>query len=209
ACAMDHRAVADVALLLHHAVEVGRRMHDAVVLQVRVRLHHDATEIAAQHGTRPDVAAGADDDVADQHGARVHPGRRVDHRDDALEGVNGRLHGGGRGRVVSPLTPAGAPPTGTSARRNRNGSTDVPAARLVAMPLQSDLRTIFLVAACTAALGSATFVALRPMHPHAAGVLSRHAWAMGTMSVALLLFAIRDAFLTSFAHLAPNLLACI
>lgn len=77
------------------------------------------------------------------------------------------------------------------------------------MPLQFDLRTIFLVAACTAALGSATFVALRPMHPHAAGVLSRHAWAMGTMSVALLLFAIRDAFLTSFAHLAPNLLACI
>src|SRR5690606_33349309 len=86
---------------------------------------------------------------------------------------------------------------------------DVPAAILVAMPLQFDLRTIFLVAACTAALGSATFVALRPMHPHAAGVLSRHAWAMGTMSVALLLFAIRDAFLTSFAHLAPNLLACI
>lgn len=76
------------------------------------------------------------------------------------------------------------------------------------MSLQFDLRTIFLVAACTTALGSATFLALRPMHPHAAGVLHRHAAAMGLMSVALLLFAIRDAFLTSFVHLAPNLLAC-
>ncbi len=76
------------------------------------------------------------------------------------------------------------------------------------MALQFDPRTIFLVASFTAALGCATFVALRPMHPGAADVLRRHALAMGTLSVALLLYALRDAFPGPWEHLAPNLLAC-
>ncbi|MDT3679144.1 MAG: GGDEF domain-containing protein [Burkholderiaceae bacterium] len=71
-----------------------------------------------------------------------------------------------------------------------------------------DPRTIFLVAACTAALGCATFVALLPMHPRARDALRRFAAAMGVMSVALLLYAVRDALALPLAHVAPNLLAC-
>lgn len=72
-----------------------------------------------------------------------------------------------------------------------------------------DPRTIFLVAACTTALGCATFLALRPMHPGAGGVLHRHAAAMAIMSLALLLYALRDAVSFPFSHGGPNLLACI
>ncbi|HEY0876821.1 MAG TPA: GGDEF domain-containing protein, partial [Zeimonas sp.] len=80
---------------------------------------------------------------------------------------------------------------------------------LVPMPLPFDLRSIFLVAACTAALGCATFVALRPIHPRWSAVLRRHAIAMATMSAGLLLYALRDHLATPFPHFGPNLLACI
>jgi len=72
-----------------------------------------------------------------------------------------------------------------------------------------DPRTIFLVAACTAALGCATFVALLPMHARAADALRRYATAMGVMSVSLLLYALRDTIAVPFEHVAPNLLACV
>lgn len=75
------------------------------------------------------------------------------------------------------------------------------------MAAQFDTRTIFLVASCTAALGCATFVALRPMHPRSADVLRRHALAMAVLGVALLVFALRSAFPTPLAIVAPNLLA--
>jgi len=74
---------------------------------------------------------------------------------------------------------------------------------------QFDLRTIYLVASCTAALGCATFVALRPMHPRASDALRRHALSMAVLSAALLMYALRDAFATQLVHLAPNLLACV
>ena len=63
-------------------------MHDAVVLEVDPGLEHEPPEIAAQAGTRPDIDAGADDDVADQDGVGMDEGARVDHRDDALERIN-------------------------------------------------------------------------------------------------------------------------
>mgnify|MGYP002424175510 FL=1 len=77
------------------------------------------------------------------------------------------------------------------------------------MAAQFDLRTIYLVASCMAALGCATFVALRPMHPGAADVLRRHAVAMAVLSTALLMYALRDAFATPLVHVGPNLLASI
>jgi len=71
-------------------------MHDAGVLQVGAALEDQAAEVAAQAGARPDIAAGADDDVADQHGGRVDEGRRVDHGDDAVnckdaQGIHSQL----------------------------------------------------------------------------------------------------------------------
>lgn len=77
------------------------------------------------------------------------------------------------------------------------------------MNLDFDPRTIFLVAACAAALGSATFVALQPIHARAAPALRRHALAMATLSAALLLYALRDAPRIPFVHIAPNLLATV
>ncbi len=77
------------------------------------------------------------------------------------------------------------------------------------MGLQYDPRTIFLVAACTTALGCLTFVALQPVHRRAAAPLRRHALAMGVLSVALLLFALRGTFLDPLTHVGANLLACI
>jgi len=71
-----------------------------------------------------------------------------------------------------------------------------------------DPRTIFLVAACTAALGCVTFVALLPMHPRAGGALRRYATAMGVLGIALLLYALRDTIALPLDHVAPNLLAC-
>src|SRR5690606_2350872 len=218
---VDDGAVPDVALLFHHAIEVGCRVHHAVVLHVRVGLHHDAAEIAAQHRTRPDVAPRADDDVADQHRARVHPGLRVDHRDDALESVYGRSHDAGPGKAFDantavardaaahrrdargPFLRSAGPPVGSPAPNRAL------VRRYSRMGLDFDPRTIFLVAACTAALGSVTFLALQPIHPRSAAVLRRHAMAMAVMSAALLLFALRDALLPSFTHVAPNILATL
>jgi hypothetical protein len=45
-----------------------------------------AAEVAAQAGAGADIAAGADDDVADQHGRGMDVGGRVDDRDDAVKG---------------------------------------------------------------------------------------------------------------------------
>src|SRR5690606_14417627 len=75
---MDHRAMADVAARGHHAVEVRQSMDHAVVLQVGLVLHHDPAEVAAQDRSGADIAARPDDDVADQHGARMYPRRRID-----------------------------------------------------------------------------------------------------------------------------------
>src|SRR5690606_25812368 len=85
AAGVDHRAVPDVAVFLHHAVDVAARVHHAVVLQVGATLEHDAAEVAAHHGAGTDVAAGLHDDVAHQHRARVDIGGRIDDRRHALE----------------------------------------------------------------------------------------------------------------------------
>ena len=66
----------------------GKRARWDARLDVRAFLDHDAAEIAAQAGGGPDVRARADDDVADQHGARMHEGARIDDRDDAVYGVD-------------------------------------------------------------------------------------------------------------------------
>ena len=57
----------------------GKAVQDAGVLDVGAGADLEAAEVAAQAGAGPDVAAGADDDVADQHrasGARRRSGRR-------------------------------------------------------------------------------------------------------------------------------------
>lgn len=105
---------------------------------------------------------------------------------------------------------AGAPPTPGTARRKRDTRPRGRTAILdTSMAANFDPRTIFLVGACTAALGCAVFVALLSMHARAVGALRRHAAAMGVMSVALLLYALRGDLASPLMHIAPNLLACI
>ena len=66
---------------------LGRHDEAEQVLRRAYELRADA-EIAAQRRARADVAAGADEHVADQHGAGVNIGRRIDDRNDAVDGIN-------------------------------------------------------------------------------------------------------------------------
>ncbi|MCY1311617.1 hypothetical protein D9M70_619350 [compost metagenome] len=85
--------MADVAVDLDHRVLVRKAVDAAVVLHVGAFLQHDAAEIATQAGAGADIAAGADDHVAYQHGAGVHVGRRVDDGNHAVDGVAGHSIG--------------------------------------------------------------------------------------------------------------------
>jgi hypothetical protein len=86
---VEHGAVADVAVLLDHCVLVREAVDRAVVLHVGAALEHDAAEVAAQARAGPDIAAGADDHVADQHGRGMDVGGGIDHRHDAFECIAG------------------------------------------------------------------------------------------------------------------------
>ena len=80
--------MADVPVLADQRVGAGKAVHDAGVLHVGAALEDQPPEVAAQTGARADIAAGADDDVADQHGGRVNEGRGVDHGDDAVNRID-------------------------------------------------------------------------------------------------------------------------
>ncbi len=80
--------MADVAVLLDDGVGVGEAVHDAGVLEVRTGAQLQAAEIAAQGGGGADIAAGADDHVADQDRGGVDEGGGVDDGDDAVDGVD-------------------------------------------------------------------------------------------------------------------------
>ncbi|MNI84573.1 hypothetical protein D3C73_1414890 [compost metagenome] len=86
---MQHRAVADVAVALHHRVAVGETVHHTGVLQVGALLQHDPPEVPAQAGQRTDITMRANDHVADQYGRRVHISARVNHRSQAIKAVAG------------------------------------------------------------------------------------------------------------------------
>ncbi|MNS99754.1 hypothetical protein D3C72_1341660 [compost metagenome] len=87
--AVQDRAVADVAVDLHHRVVVGKAVDAAVVLHVGAFLQDDAAEVSAQAGAGADITVGADDHVADQHGCGMHVGARVDDRNHAVDGIAG------------------------------------------------------------------------------------------------------------------------
>ena len=94
AAAVQHGAVADVAVFLDDGIGAGEAVHDAGVLQVGAAFEDEPAEVAAQAGAGADIAARPDDDVADQHGAGVHEGGGIDDGDDAVDGVNAeRGHG--------------------------------------------------------------------------------------------------------------------
>ncbi|MNN39024.1 hypothetical protein D3C81_1530470 [compost metagenome] len=89
--AVQHRAVADVTISGDAGDAGGEAVDHAGVLQVGAFLEDDASEVAAQAGQRADVAAGADDHVADQHRGGMHVGVGVNHRGDP--GVTVAGHG--------------------------------------------------------------------------------------------------------------------
>jgi len=81
--------MADMAVDLDHGVDAGKAVQHASVLHIAALLEHDAAEVAAQRGERGDVAAGADEHVADQHGVGMHVGGGMDDRADAVDFVAG------------------------------------------------------------------------------------------------------------------------
>jgi hypothetical protein len=86
--AMQDGAMADMAVFFDHRIGAGKAMHDAAILDVGAALQDQSAEIAAQRSARPDITAGADDDVADQHGRGVDEGLRMNHRNDAVDGID-------------------------------------------------------------------------------------------------------------------------
>src|SRR5439155_4854067 len=68
--AMQDRTVSDGRLGAGDRVLAGKAVQHAAVLDIRALLDHNAAEIAAQAGARPDISARRDDHVADQHRAR-------------------------------------------------------------------------------------------------------------------------------------------
>jgi hypothetical protein len=87
--ATEHRAVPDVAVRLHEHLRAGKAVEHAAVLHVRACLQHDLAEVAAQRSTRTDIAAGADDHVADQDGGGMHVGAGVDDGHQGVDGIAG------------------------------------------------------------------------------------------------------------------------
>src|SRR6185437_16004946 len=87
--AVEDRAMSDVPVLVDDRIGSRKAVHDATVLQVRSVLHHDAPEVAAQRRAGSDVAAGADDHVADQHGGGMDVGTRIDDGPDAVDRIDG------------------------------------------------------------------------------------------------------------------------
>ncbi|MNM42230.1 hypothetical protein D3C81_530620 [compost metagenome] len=87
ATAVQHGAMADVPVTFHYGVAPRKTMHHAGVLQVGALLQHDAAEIAPERCQWADVAAGADDDVADQDCTGVHVGCRVNHGRQAVQSI--------------------------------------------------------------------------------------------------------------------------
>ena len=88
AAAVQDGAVPYVAVGFDDRVAAGEAVHDAGVLEIAAGLENEAAEIAAQNGLSADVAAWADDDIADEDGGGVHEGGGVDDRDDAFELVD-------------------------------------------------------------------------------------------------------------------------
>ncbi len=82
---MQHGAMADMAVRLDHRVAAGKTVHDTSVLQVGALFQDQAAEVAAQRCQWADVAARADDHVADQHRTGMHIGAGVNDRRDAVD----------------------------------------------------------------------------------------------------------------------------
>ena len=61
-------------------------------------------KIAAQARARADVASGANDDIADQHGGGMDKCLGIDDRRDAVDRIDSELHGGHFFREWSDVT---------------------------------------------------------------------------------------------------------
>src|SRR5207237_3578074 len=90
--AVQNRTVTDVAFLLDHGVGLRKTVHDAAILNVGARAHFDPPEIAAQRCRGPDVTSRSDDDVTDQHCARMHECSGIDHRRGSVDGEHFQAH---------------------------------------------------------------------------------------------------------------------
>jgi len=85
---MQDCAVSNVTIFLDHGVGSRESVHDTGILQVGAGFQNQAAEVAAQAGAGADIAVGADDDVANQHGTGMNVGSGINDRHNAVDGVN-------------------------------------------------------------------------------------------------------------------------
>ena len=84
-----------------------------------------------------------------------------------------------------------------------------PPATLATMTTLFDLRTIFLVGACTTALGAMAFVGLERMYRPAAGAMRRYALALVAMAFGQTLLALRGGLPDWLSYFGTNLFVSV
>ena len=82
--------MSDMAVLADDGVGAGKAVHDAASWTFAPARTSMPSEVAAQARAWADIAAGPDDHVADQHGARMHEGGRIDDGRDAVDRIDGQ-----------------------------------------------------------------------------------------------------------------------
>src|SRR5262245_27839286 len=74
---MKHRAMPDVAIVLHQHILSGKAMDRAIVLDVGACLEDNAPDVAAERCARAHQAARTDDHIADEHRRGMHEGSGI------------------------------------------------------------------------------------------------------------------------------------
>ena len=85
---MKNRTMADMAVYLDDRFDTGETVHYGSVLQIASHLEDQAPEISTQTSARSDVTVRTNNDIADQYCRGVHKRRRIDDRNNSVNGIN-------------------------------------------------------------------------------------------------------------------------
>tara|TARA_R110002072_G_scaffold192717_2_gene349776 strand:+ start:1902 stop:2297 length:396 start_codon:yes stop_codon:yes gene_type:complete len=81
-CAMPH-----MAIFLNHRIRARKRVHHAIILNIRTFFEYNSAKITTQRGGRPHVAAGTNPHVPNQNRRWVNVCGRMNNRLNAFDTV--------------------------------------------------------------------------------------------------------------------------
>ena len=82
--------MADMAVRFDKGVLAGETMEDAIVLNIYAIADDETPKITTQRGSRPDIAAAPNDNIADQDSRWMDKTFRMDNGNKARKAVNNR-----------------------------------------------------------------------------------------------------------------------